>query len=106
MKPSNLFKTLAFILIFLMASCQDENELIEAKVVGFNANKCMCCWGWTIEFNGTVIQTESGIIGEVVGYEITEPIRVYIELGEKDEDCPLTEGGREYYEIDFIRKVN
>jgi hypothetical protein len=106
MNLSNLFKTLAFILIMQMTSCSDENELTEARVVGFSANKCMCCWGWTIAIGSDTIRTESDIVGGKVGYDIDEPVPVIIRLGKKSEDCPLFEGGRQHYEIDFIRKVN
>ena len=42
----------------------------------------MCCWGWVIKMGKDTIKSEDSRIGKLVGYEIKEPVKVFIELGE------------------------
>lgn len=67
----------------------DDKLLANAIIIEFNQVKCKCCWGWKIQMGNEIITTNSTIVGEEVGYIITEPIHVYIELGEQDKDCPV-----------------
>ena len=77
---------------------------MEAEVIAFNANKCMCCWGWDIKAGKDTIRTESIIVGDIVGYQITSPIKVYIEPGEKNATCSSFVENRIFYEIKNIKR--
>lgn len=74
-----------------------------AQILSFNPDKEACSWGWTIKMDNDTIKSDDVIIGETVGYEITEPIDVYIQLGIKEQNCSMT--GIDYYEIRRIIKV-
>ena len=74
-----------------------------AQILSFNPDKTDCSWGWTIKIDNDTIKSDDVIIGKTVGYEITEPIDVYIEFGTKERDCSIT--GMDYYEIKRIIKV-
>lgn len=50
------------------------------------------------------IKSDDVLIGETIGYEITEPINVYIQLGEKERDCSEILG-IDYYAIKRIIEV-
>ena len=99
-------------LVGLISSCnKDDNSFKEnAEVIDFNSDKCMCCWGWTIIIGSDTIKSDNIVIGETVGYEIKNPIKVYIELGQIEETC--SDQGftnpdllRDYYEIIKIEKI-
>lgn len=101
------------IILAILASCDANKEgsssAFNAQVIGFNAEKCGCCWGWVIEYNGDTIKTSDDLVGETVGYEISEPIPVFIELGEKQEDCSAASTNnlvlkKDYYKVLNIRK--
>jgi hypothetical protein len=49
-----------------------------------------CSWGWTIKIDNDTIKSDDVLIGETIGYEITEPIDVYIQLGIKERECSMT----------------
>ena len=99
-------------LVGLISSCnKDDNSFIgNAEVIGFKSDKCMCCWGWTIIIGSDTIKSDNIVIGETVGYEIKNPIKVYIELGEVEETCSNLgftnpDLARDYYEIKKIEKI-
>lgn len=76
-----------------------------AQILGFNPEKCACCQEWTIKTGNDTIKSDNVIIGETVGYEIKEPVDVYIELGEKEMTCSEMIGV-DYYDIKkIIKKV-
>ena len=75
-----------------------------AHILSFNPDKEACSWGWTIKINNDTIKSDDILIGETVGYEIAEPIDVYIQLGTKERDCSEITG-IDYYEIKRIIKV-
>ncbi len=57
-----------------------------AEVISFNASKCLCCWGWKIVVNDDTIYTDNWKVGKHVGFNITNPIPVYIEVGDPVEN--------------------
>lgn len=58
-----------------------------AKVIYFNSHKCLYCRGWKIALNNdTVVYTDNWNAGKYVGYNISNPIPVYIEVGEPIEN--------------------
>lgn len=75
-----------------------------AQVISFNPDKLVCDWGWKIKINNDSIMSESGVIGNTLGYEIPSPIDVYIQTGEKVRNCSES-GGFDYYDIERIIKV-
>jgi hypothetical protein len=89
------------VLVIIISSCKKDNvsNKINAEIIGFNSDKCMCCWGWTIKIGNDTIKSDNVIIGELVGYEIKDPIKVYIELGEIKTTCS------DYYNIKEIKKA-
>ena len=89
-----------------------DNDTIHANaiVIGFNPEKCECCWGWIIQMGNDTIKTNNIIVGKTVGYEINEPISVYMELGDKEEDCHAFSrlnptNNKDYFEIKEIKKI-
>jgi hypothetical protein len=95
-----LFSVILFIGVSL--SCEKQTDLNRnyAEVTGFNPDKCMCCWGWTIKVGNDTIKSDNAIIGQEIGFEIGNPVPVIIELGEKDDRCSS------YYEIIRIERIN
>lgn len=75
-----------------------------AQVISFNPDKSACSWGWKIKTGNDTIMSENGIIGNTIGYEISSPIDVYIQTGEKVRNCS-DYGGFDYYDIERIIKV-
>jgi hypothetical protein len=75
-----------------------------AKVLGFSTDKCQCCWGWTIKIDNDTIMSPDDIIGQKIGYNISTPIDVYVELGEIENTCS-NNGNRNYYKINQIIKT-
>lgn len=81
---------LLLISVFLLgSSCNkgDASPKANAKVLSFSADKCMCCWGWTIQIGDSTIHSDDSKIADVIGYIITNPVDVYVELGSKDNLC-------------------
>jgi len=72
-----------------------------AKILCFSADKCMCCWGWTIKTGNDTIMSLDTIIARKIGYEINTPINVYIELGKIEKICS-GKVKRKYYKINQI----
>ena len=79
----------ALLMIPFFISCEKSENSYKgnAEIIGFNSEKCGCCWGWIIKCGKDTIKSDDGIIEEVAGYEIDEPIPVYIELGEIEDAC-------------------
>ena len=76
-----------------------------AQVLSFNPNKDICSWGWTIKIDSDTIKSDDELIGKAVGYEINEPVNVFIQLGQKKDHCSdLT--GYDFYEIKKIIKLD
>ncbi len=87
-------------LLFGAACSKNDNEIIKnAEIIGFDARKCSCCWGWEIKIGNDTIKSDNIIIGEIAGYDIEHPIKVNIKLGDKQTDCHL------YYDILSIEKI-
>ena len=100
------------LIIVLFASCDKDtnSQKSNAEIINFNAEKCRCCWGWTIKMGNDTIKSDNIIIGETIGYEITNPVKVYIELGEIEDNCSnfsYTNPNlkRDYYQIKKIEKI-
>lgn len=92
------------VVVALISSCKKDNgsNKSNAEIIGFNPAKCACCWGWTIKIGNDTIKSDNIGIGELVGYEIKDPIKVYIVLGGIKEMCGQY---GEYYNIKEIKKV-
>jgi hypothetical protein len=59
-----------------------------AEIIAFRAEKCGCCWGWVIRtIDGDTIKADSLPNENVIGYNIVNPIPVYIELAGMKQDC-------------------
>jgi hypothetical protein len=71
-----------------------------AQILSFNPDKEACSWGWTIKKDNDTIKSDDVIIGKTIGYEISEPIDVFIQLGSKERVCSMT--GMDYYETKRI----
>lgn len=108
-------KKFIFIILSILTistSCEknENTQTSNAEIISFNPEKCLCCWGWTIIIENDTIKTDDVIIGETVGYEIINPISVYLELGEKIKTCSTSglinpEYSRDYYEIKKIEVI-
>lgn len=111
MKNNYLWIIPVAILFSVLFSCEKNSNLKQAnaKIIGFNKDKCGCCWGWIILIGKDTIKSDDVIIGETIGYEIIEPINVYIELGQKKEVCSSSQStnlfnNKDYYKINKIEK--
>ncbi len=103
------FWGIIFIMMFLtFTSCDkdesDDNLHANALILGFNQEKCECCWGWIIKFGNDTIMSDNLIVGEIVGYDINKPINVYIEIGDKVRDCPIILPSPDYSKDYFVIK--
>jgi hypothetical protein len=83
-----LKKILIFILFLFCCekpkeACPEANGL----VLGFDARKAYCLYGWKIKIGNDTILTASDIMYEKIGFDIKEPIPVYIEIKEMDTFC-------------------
>jgi len=96
-----LLVLLSLVFIIGISSCKKDNvsNNINAEIISFNSDKCMCCWGWTIKIGNDTIKSDNAIIGELVGYEIKYPIKVYLVLGEIKASCG------NYYNIKEIQTI-
>ena len=95
MKKKFKYVLISISLVFL--GCKKELYFLDAKIIEFDANKCACCWGWTIDTGEKLIKSSSSKIGDAVGFTIDEPIAVEILLGQKDGNCD------KLYEIEEIK---
>lgn len=91
----------------LFISCNNVNEVTGdiGEVIYFEAHKCFCCWGWVIKIGNDTIKSDDGNLGDLVGYNIIDPIPVRIIIGSKKQDCsdyPEAFHSKHYYEIKMI----
>lgn len=97
---------LPLILLVLFLSCEKSKPLVEAEIIDFSLNKCMCCPGWVIKTGNDTIKSDSRIVFDSMAvwypsYKFTEPVNVHIEIGNKEEDCSGY-NFPDYYEIKRI----
>lgn len=88
-------------LMIFLSSClkhQNSNTKANAEIISFNAEKCICCWGWTVIKGNDTVKIDSLPHDVQIGYEINEPIPVYIELGSKIRGCSFMKM-YDYYKI-------
>ncbi len=84
-------------------SCEkEESSQLNAEIIGFNSYKCGCCWGWIIKLENEIIKADKLPDVEKIGYEISTPIPVILELGECKRECP----GYDYYDIISLKRIN
>lgn len=102
----------ALLMISLFISCEKNENSFKgnAEIIGFNSTKCMCCWGWIIKCGNDTIKSDDIIIDEIIGFEINEPIPVYIELGEIEIACSKIgydnpDQAMDYYAIKRIERI-
>jgi hypothetical protein len=76
-----------------------------AQILNFNAEKCECCWGWTIKTENDTIKSDDSIVGAKIGYCVNSPINVYVEFGDMDNYSCNLNGGKKYYKIKRIIKM-
>ncbi len=85
--------------IALLSSCNKETSSpgnamkANAEIIDFRADKCGCCWGWVIRMGGDTIKVDSLPDIDAIGYNISSPIPVYVELGNIKEDCSSMPAG-------------
>jgi hypothetical protein len=109
MKNITLLSIFLF-LIFISCKKKEAKLVSNAEVIGFVSEKCECCWGWIIKIGDETIKSDNIIIGELVGYEIIKPIKVYIELGDLVYSCSSYHWENpnwllDYYNIKIIELV-
>lgn len=108
-------KKILFVILSILtiaSSCEKNanSHKSNAEIISFNSEKCLCCWGWTIIIENDTIKADNVLIGETVGYDIINPISVYIELGDKTKTCSTSgfsnpEYLRDFYEIKKIEII-
>lgn len=93
-------------MIFLSSCVKHETSKTKAnaEIISFNAEKCICCWGWTIKKGNDTIKIDSIPLDIQIGYEINNPIPVYIELDSKKRDCSFM-NRYDYYRIKKIEII-
>jgi hypothetical protein len=84
-----------------LVSCNKENQHSNpnAEIIKFNPDKCGCCWGWAVRIGKDTIKTDDARFGDLFGFDITKPVPVYIELGDRDQTCSL------YFKINKIELI-
>ena len=81
------------IFIALNSSCNKQSSSptntlrANAEIIAFRADKCGCCWGWVIRMGSDTIKVDSLPDIGAIGYNISAPVPVYIELGNIKQDC-------------------
>jgi hypothetical protein len=58
-----------------------------AEIIAFRPDKCGCCWGWVIRMGADTIKVDSLPDADAVGYNISTPVPVYLELAGLEQDC-------------------
>lgn len=94
--------------LIVCISCNKFDAKIKsnATIIGFNPNKCYCCWGWIIKTGNDTIKSDNIIIGETIGYDIHYPVNVYIEIGELESKCSdLGFSNLDYYKVIKIEMI-
>jgi hypothetical protein len=105
-KVSKHMKTIILIsiIIIFFTSCSKDKSVANAEIIKFHPEKCGCCWGWDIKYGNDTIRAVDVIVGNTVGYDISTPIPVYIEIGERDETCSSIKH-MDFYTIKKIERV-
>ena len=100
MKRKVFLATILVMFLIGVNGCQKKNSIenskFDAYIIGFNAEKCFCCWGWQIKIGNEIIKADSLPDISLVGYTINSQIPVEIETGEKKQVCS---DGQNYYVI-------
>ncbi len=89
--------------MLLIAACEKDSNSLEgnADIMKFIPEKCYCCWGWIIQTDDKLIKSDDERIGELVGYEISDPVKVYVELGDPEIFCSEMNYENPDYRIDY-----
>ena len=72
-----------------------------AEVISYDSRKCHCLYGWTIVMGNDTILSTSPVIGKVLGYDTTLPVKVLIEAEYKEPCCRY-----DYYTIKKIQWIH
>ena len=85
----NTILTILWLLIF--AACEKESFIPEprynAEILSFDGRKCYCMYGYMIKMGEDTILSTSTVLFERFGHEITEPIKVNIQIENIEEYC-------------------
>ena len=105
----------AIFIIAMLPSCDPTFEEINtikpnAEIIGFNPDKCVCCWGWIIRMGTDTIKTDSLPKVDQIGFNFITPMPVYIELGRKKMDCSSMQwtnpvNNKDYYAIKRLELI-
>ena len=98
-----IFYSLLLVTLVCCKSNASRDNLTKAEVLSFNAEDCMCCWGWTLKVGNDTIKCEDTKLGEIVGFTITKPVTVYVELGGINELCSK-KSKFVFYELNTVSK--
>ena len=103
---NHLSLAIVLIIILSLTGCEKKDELVnkttDAQVIGFDTEKCFCCWGWVIKVGADTIKAE-----QIPTLNLSEstvfPINARITIGERTIDC----SGRmaDYYEIKEFTEI-
>jgi hypothetical protein len=89
-RMSSLKLTVILLFLLTITECEKDTNLsgmtANARITGFVAEKCFCCWGWVIEIDSKIIKSEN-IPGLSLEEDISFPINVRISLGEQTQTC-------------------
>jgi hypothetical protein len=97
--------TIIFVLFSIsLSNCENKdspkglfiNSTLNAEIVKFVPEKCVCCWGWKIKVGDQFIMADSLPNIAAIGYTINNPIPVIIETGKIKINCGKSPN---YYEI-------
>ncbi len=93
------------IIVFSLTNCEKKDESVisskEVQIVGFDSEKCYCCWGWVIKIGTDTIKAEYIPDLAISAENMVFPINAIITLGSKTIDC----SGKmaDYFEIKKFR---
>ena len=82
-----------------IAQTQYESQKKSGEIIYFEANKCVCCWGWVIKIGNDTIKTRHLPNPEIKPGIINTPIKVIIELGSKMTSC------KNYYYVKYCELI-
>jgi hypothetical protein len=80
-----------------------ENTDQKALLIGFNPDKCYCCWGWELKVGNDTIKSDflPGI--DITTYTEGFPQEVSLIIGKEERDCSaFLVNHFKYYEIEKI----
>ena len=102
MQLKNIFVVL--ISLGVLVSCNKSSNIdYNASVIGFNPDKAMCQYGWTIIYQGRIVKSDDQIIGSTIGFNPKFPVDVSIQVNEKGHMCNSM-GHFDYISIDAIER--